>query len=303
MIAEFLDYLYTTKKRRPGTIDGYRAAIADHLKFVSKIDVYNGTHIKNLLKSYHKDCPRVKNPCPKWNLALVLNHLTEAPFEPLAMALPKYLTWKTAFLTLLATGSRCSEVHDLVYSGLKFDEKYRFVTVEPSEEFQAKTERETSKKKDSKEIKIPALSPTLDRGLTEDKTLCPVRALKIYRSRTTDTRKQHDMSKLFISYRKNFDKDICKNTFSGWIRSLIEHAYKNSSNNVIALSNARPHEVRGMAASLAWKANMGLSDIMKACTWKSHTTFTSFYLKDLTMIQDDIRSLGPLVAAQHVVKI
>ena len=40
---------------------------------------------------------------------------------------------------------------------------------------------------------------------------------------------------------------------------------------------------------------------MQACHWKAHNTFTNFYLKDLTGLDDDNNMyLGPLVAAQQV---
>ena len=48
---------------------------------------------------------------PKWNLSDVLNVLTKAPFEPMKDTDLKHLTLKTAFLLLLASAERCSEIH------------------------------------------------------------------------------------------------------------------------------------------------------------------------------------------------
>ena len=48
---------------------------------------------------------------------------------------------------------------------------------------------------------------------------------------------------------------------------------------------------------------MGLSvdQIMQACHWKVHNTFTKFYLKDLTWPDNNNNMyLGPVVAAQQV---
>ena len=39
---------------------------------------------------------------------------------------------------------------------------------------------------------------------------------------------------------------------------------------------------------------------MQACHWKTHNTFTNFYLKDLTWSDDNNMYLGPVVAAQQV---
>ena len=42
-----------------------------------------------------------------------------------------------------------------------------------------------------------------------------------------------------------------------------------------------------------------LQNILCAAQWCSHTTFTSFYLTDLTVIEEDLK-IGPLVTAQQV---
>ncbi len=39
---------------------------------------------------------------PKWDLALVLSHLTQPPYEPMHLATPNTLTYKTVFLLGLA---------------------------------------------------------------------------------------------------------------------------------------------------------------------------------------------------------
>ena len=40
---------------------------------------------------------------------------------------------------------------------------------------------------------------------------------------------------------------------------------------------------------------------MQACHWKAHNTFSNFYLKDLTLLDNDNNmNLGPLVVAQQV---
>ena len=56
-----------------------------------------------------------------------------------------------------------------------------------------------------------------------------------------------------------------------------------------------------MPASIAFTGQIGLYKILKNCSWKNHTTFSEFYLKDMTQVHDDLDSLGPLVAAQKVV--
>ena len=46
---------------------------------------------------------------------------------------------------------------------------------------------------------------------------------------------------------------------------------------------------------------VSVDQIMQACHWKAHNTFTNFYLKDLTWSDNDNNMyLGPVVAAQQV---
>ena len=94
-------------------------------------------------------------------------------------------------------------------------------------------------------------------------------------------------------------QEICKNTISSWLKKTILLAYEHSSEETNRIYNVKAHEVRAMASSLAFLSNVAMEDLLTACTWKNHSTFTSFYLRDLTMIKGDLLSLGPLVVAQH----
>jgi len=71
--------------------------------------------------------------------------------------------------------------------------------------------------------------------------------------------------------------------------------------DVLSLNNTRTHKVRALAASLAFRGNIDLEEIMQACSWQSHSTFSSFYLRNVSQVQGDLRVLGPIVAAQAVV--
>ena len=61
-------------------------------------------------------------------------------------------------------------------------------------------------------------------------------------------------------------------------------------------------QIRAISASLTWKTNLVSDDILRQ-PWTNHTTFTSFYLKDLSHIKDQLHSLGPLIAAQSVINL
>ena len=107
-IADFLLHLFQEKKLQPGTIDGYRSAIADKLGN-STINVSKDENLTRLLDSFHRDRPKGRRGIPSWNLLLVLHQVTKAPFEPLKEASLKHLTFKTVFLLALGSGKRRSD--------------------------------------------------------------------------------------------------------------------------------------------------------------------------------------------------
>ena len=68
-------------------------------------------------------------------------------------------------------------------------------------------------------------------------------------------------------------------------------------------TGVKAHDVRAFAASKAFYGGVSMDQIMQACHWKSHNTFTQFYLKDLAGKDQREGSyhLGAFVAAQQVV--
>ena len=109
-IDDFLLHLFQDRKLQPGTIDGYRTAIADKLGNFP-INVSKDENLTCLLDSFHRDRPKGRRGIPSWNLSLVLHQLTKAPFEPLKEASMKHLTFKTVFLWALGSGKHRSVIH------------------------------------------------------------------------------------------------------------------------------------------------------------------------------------------------
>ena len=145
---------------------------------------------------------------------------------------------------------------------------------------------------------IPALPPTLDKSLSEDRSLCPVRALRYYLDKTKDLRQGKDL--VFVSFRKGFHKDIVPATISSWIKQTILLCYQLSDPTAQDLHQVRAHDVRAFAASQAFQGGVSLDQILLACHWKAHNTFTQFYLKDLAWADSELHHLGPVVAAQQI---
>ena len=110
-----------------------------------------------------------------------------------------------------------------------------------------------------------------------------------------------DSKLLFVSLQEGHAGEIHPNTITGWVRKLIRFCYDQVDDRSAQLLGTSVHAIRGIAATLAFKGSAPLEEIMQACSWKGHNTFTSFYLKDVSGMSKDVYSLGPLVVAQHLV--
>ena len=299
LIADFLLYLFQDKKRRPTTITGYRTAIAGALRSSQGVDYGKDSTLTALILSFFREQPKPVRLFPAWDLSFVLKVLLKAPFEPLHLADMKYVTWKTTFLVLLASGSRRGEVHSFDFKKVRHASKWTSVTLEPHASFVSKTQLRSVGASSFSAVTIPALGPLLGPGSEEERGLCPVRAIKVYLDRTKELREDRQL--LFISYKAGHKGDIHKNTISSWIRKLLHWVYSSAPEDVIQMSSARTHEVRALASSMAFRGSMELEEVLKACTWKSANTFATHYLRDVSSFEEDLHSLGPLVAAQSVI--
>ena len=296
-IADFLLYLFEERNLQPSTIDGYRSAIADKLGN-SPINISKNEDLTRLLDSFHRDRPKGRRGIPSWNLSLVLHQLTKAPFEPIQEATLKHLTFKTVFLLALGSGKRRSEIHAWLDKNIRNQKDWSNVSLYPAASFLSKNQLAKEGPGSVAPVVIPALAPTLDRSCVEDRTLCPVRALRYYRDRTKDIRKGKEL--VFVSFKKSFSKDISPATISSWIKQTVLLCYELSDKESQTLHQVKAHDVRAFAASKAFHSGASLEQLLSACHWKSHNTFTQFYLKDVAWADSELYHLGPVVAAQQI---
>ena len=296
-VADFFMYLFEDKKLQPSTIDGYRSAIADKLGDTT-VNISKDDNLTRLLESFHRDRPKGRRGIPSWNLSLVLHQLTKAPFEPLKEASLKHLTFKTVFLLALGSGKRRSEIHAWQHKNIRHQSDWSKVSLFPSPSFLSKNQLAKEGPGSVAPVVIPALAPTLDRSLKSDRSLCPVRALHYYLDRTSDIRQ--DKQLVFVSFKKGFDKDISPATISSWIKQTVILCYELSDHQAHTLHQVKAHDVRAFAASKAFQSGVSLEQILSACHWKSHNTFTQFYLKDVAWADSELYHLGPVVAAQQI---
>ena len=213
-VSDFFMYLYQDLNRCPSTIDGYRTAIVDTLGPA-------GHHISQSsdLSSFHRDRPKSSRNLPKWNLSVVLNELTKAPFQPMKDTDLKHLTLKTAFLLALASGKRRSETHAWVANKVSNLGQWEKVALFPSSDFIAKNQLARAGSQSVSLVTIPALTAIVDRQFKEDRTLCSVRTLRYCLDQTKDLRGSRSL--LFISFKKGHTTDISPAKLSSWLKQTI----------------------------------------------------------------------------------
>ena len=108
---------------------------------------------------------------------------------------------------------------------------------------------------------------------------------------------------LGLSFSSPSKKDIPQTSdplLSSWLKQTILLCYKQADQQALDLVQVKAHDIRAFAASKAFYGGVSVDQIMQACDWKAHNTFTNFYLKDLTWSDDNNMYLGPVVAAQQV---
>ena len=248
--------------------------------------------LKDLVKAFEVEVPRARVRAPSWNLDVVLRALSLAPFEPLSSASFRDLTKKTLFLVALATAKRVSELqaltHKVVWQGGDAILSYL-------PEFVAKTE--TLLNPLPREFRLKSLSGILGKD-EEERLLCPVRALRIFRERTKDLRP--GTRNLFVSP-KDRSKPLSKNALSSLLRETILRSHQELSEDHLPLLKVRAHEIRGIAASLNMWRNKSLSSVLEAASWKTPSVFANHYLRDIERVDGDVFSLGLIVAGGDVV--
>ena len=247
--------------------------------------------ISAMLRSYRLESMRSRNEVPSWDLSLVLSILSKAPFEPIKSINMKELTFKTVFLLALATGMRRSELHALTRKGLSWSSDKSKITLRVSPTFVAKTQL------------------VCGSGSIQPISLCSLNDFvgdlpdEYYYKRVKSEGLSLDKDKLFVSYRPGYKSEIALPTISSWIKKTIVLAYQLANNEDLNLAKVKAHQVRSVATSSAFYSSVPLEQILLAGTWRTHNTFSSFYLKNLTESSSKGYRLGPIVAAQSVIRL
>ena len=253
-VLRFLTFLFHQQHFKPGTVAKYKTALTVPLKEYFNVDLKDAA-FSELLRAMWLQRPNKPNTAPAWSLNKVLTFIDQLR-EPLSETL---LLRKTAFLLLLATGWRVSELHACVRNRefCRFSENSTLI-IRPHPSFLAKNER-PHKRWSHKEIKVLKLA---DGSISN---LCPVKSLKEYLRISSD----FTAGALLLAPGKHQVK-LSIHQLSTHICSLILQADKTTARNV--------HDIRTYATSCALAETMLVGELISAVNWSSPAVFYKFYL-------------------------
>ena len=293
VVVDFLIHLRQDKDLSVSVVKGYCSALNSVLALKGR-DLAASREITTLLRSFARSVNPVELCPPAWDVSLVLQSLTGAPYEPLRMCEERFLAQKTLFLLALASAKRISELHALSYRVSHTrgwgEVSFSFVTG-----FVAKTQAPSSLAPRFEGISVPALPNA--RNNRNGRLLCPVRAVKVYLDRTAPHRPRCE--RFFVTAGRS-KKEIAKTTVSFWLRKTISLAYE-LSGTALPVPAPRARETRGIAPSILFRKNFAVDQVLKSGTWRRHTTFMRHYLRDIAHKSLDTFHPGPVVAAQALV--
>ena len=114
VVVDFLIHLRQDKGLSVSAVKGYCSALNSVLALKGR-DLAASREITTLLRSFSRSVNPVELRPPAWDVSLVLQSLTGAPYEPLRTCEERFLAQKTLFLLALASAKCIGELHALSY--------------------------------------------------------------------------------------------------------------------------------------------------------------------------------------------
>ena len=273
IIDDALDFLLKlfNDGLKPATVNHYKSSISKPLLARFGIDL-RIPEARDLIWAMYQKRPNKPSQDPHWDLNKVLKYIDEDMPEDLSN---EDLLRKTAFLLLLATGIRISELHATLRTRdcCSFTAD-NFLRLRHHELFLAKNER-PDKRWPSRIVK-----PLYLRDGKRSK-LCPVSSLKEYLRRTSSFKS----GRLFRSTGKQ-SKELSKHQLSTEICKLIVKADPGTK--------AKVHDIRSYASSYSLATTMITPDeLADAVGWTSPSTFYQFYRSAIDPLNREVSLPGP----------
>ena len=197
---DFLIHLRHDKGLSVSAVKGYSSILNSVLALKGQ-DLASSQEITVLLRSFSRSVDPVKLCPPAWDVALVLQSLTGALYEPLRTCDERFLAQKTLFLLTLASAKRIGEVHALSYR-VSHSRGWGEVSFSFIPGFVAKTQDPSSLAPWFEGFTVPALP---------NGRLCPVWTVRHYLDRTAA---HHPCCELLFVTEGRSKKEISKTTVS-----------------------------------------------------------------------------------------
>ena len=261
--------LFIRRQLKPTTVEKYKTALMKPLRSCGiDLNIEETSDFIRALKILRPDQP---SQDPHWNLNKVLKYIDEEMPDHLS---DEELLRKTAFLLLLASGMRISELHACLRTEVscKFTAD-NFLQLSHHPLFLAKNEAPT------KRWKFKVIKPLISRDGNINK-LCPVTSLKTYLGRSSIK-----TGRLFRSTNKAA-KELTKNQLSTEVCKLIIKADPGT--------RAKVHDVRSYASSTSLATTMITpTELAESIGWSSPQTFYKFYRKAIEPLTREVSLPGP----------
>ena len=239
LVVDFLIHLRHDKGLSVSAVKGYSSALNSVFTLKGR-DLASSREITMLLRSFSRSVNPVEPRPPAWDVSLVLQSLTGAPYELLRTCEERFLAQKTLFLLALSLAKRIGELHALSYR-VSHGRGWGEVSFSFVPGFVAKTQDPSSLAPRFEGFSVPALPNA--RNNRNGRLLCSVRAVRCYLDLTAAHCPRCE--RLFVTAGHS-KKEISKTTVSFWLRKTISRAYI----SWVCLSLSLPLELRRLVVSL-----------------------------------------------------
>jgi len=254
-VLEFLQERFSTGLSH-STLKMYVAALSAYHVPLSGVSLGRHPLVSRFLRGILRLRPAVRTRVPTWDLAVVLEGLCQAPFEPIEDVPEKFVTLKTIFLLAISSLKRIGDIQALSVSPscLEFAPGMAKAFLLPKPGYVPKVPTNVVRP-----VLLQAFCPPPFRTSDQERLnlLCPVRALDAYVHRSALWRKSEQ---LFVCFGPpNRGCPASKQRLSKWVVEAISLAYESAGQpSPLAV---RAHSTRGMAASKAFVSGVPIGDI------------------------------------------
>ena len=206
---DFLIHLRHDKGLSVSAVKGYSSALNSVLALKGR-DLTSSREITMLFRSFSRSVNPVELRPPAWDISLVLQSLTGAPYEPLWTCEERFLAQKTLFLLALASAERIGEPHALSYR-VSHSRRWSEVSFSFVPGLVAKTQDRSS------------LAPWFEGFIVS--ALPNARNVMLYAGGQVLPAHRPLCERLFVAAGHS-KKEISKTTVSFWLRKSISRAYQ-----------------------------------------------------------------------------